>query len=585
MSVRARIFAVVLVAVVPGFVLAFIASENERTAARHRAETQTTIVVTTIAERYSQVLQEAETLVNTLTDLPVMTLPLSECRSVLAVVVRELNVYDDLVIASPSGSVQCTATGMTTGDDLVSSPFLRQATTSGKFTVAPLAASGPGAETSFAGEVIPAAPGRPTQIIAIRLSMRKVGRQITPTDLPSSTIVGLVRDDDVVFRSGGTPIPSGRKFERSGIGHALESRRSSDSLVTEGPDGVTRVYTYRKLQPGAGMAEYAAIPTGVAFSSATHDFHVRLLALAIAALLSLAAAITVGEIFIARRVRSLVALTRRIAAGDFEARSGIAHTGTDEIGELEHSLDTMAEQLERRDEERMRLLGHVVEAAEAERRRIAGDVHDDSIQVMTAHVMALQLIRRRVDDPALAERLRDLEDSGRGAIARLRDLVFELHSPVLEELGLGPAIEALCERTFEGEPVRWSVVDRLPEPPPPAARDTAYRVAQEALQNARRHAEPSHVTVQLTREDDQLVASVTDDGRGFVPGEVGTRPGHRGLLGARERAEAAGGEMEIVSADGQGTTVTCRVPWQIGDQEIPSTLRATSSTSSTPLST
>jgi signal transduction histidine kinase len=177
------------------------------------------------------------------------------------------------------------------------------------------------------------------------------------------------------------------------------------------------------------------------------------------------------------------------------------------------------------------------------------------------------LIRRRVTDPELLDRLRELEDSGRAAIARLRDLVFDLHSPVLEELGLGPAIEAFCERTFEGEPVRWSVIDRLPEAAPVAARDTAYRVAQEALQNARRHAEPARVTVTLSREGDQLVVRVTDDGRGFMPDAVGNRPGHRGLLGARERAEAAGGEVEILSQPGKGTTVTCRIPWRLGVQD------------------
>ena len=125
--------------------------------------------------------------------------------------------------------------------------------------------------------------------------------------------------------------------------------------------------------------------------------------------------------------------------------------------------------------------------------------------------------------------------------------------------------------------------------------DTAYRVAQEAIGNARRHAAPSRVTVQLTREHEELVVRVSDDGQGFDPDGVGARPGHRGLLGARERAEAAGGIVELTSRPGGGTTVTCRVPWLLGasfdgesvalDQERPRTSRATSSTSSTPLST
>jgi signal transduction histidine kinase len=281
----------------------------------------------------------------------------------------------------------------------------------------------------------------------------------------------------------------------------------------------------------------------------------------------MAVAFKLGDLMIGLRLRSLVGVTRRIGAGDLSARSNKGTSG-DEIGELETSLDAMAGEIERRDEERLRLLGNVVEAAEAERSRIAGDVHDDSIQVMTAHVMGLQLIRRRVTDPDLEQRLRELEDSGRAAIARLRDLVFDLHSPVLEELGLGAAIQAFCERTFEGEPVRWSVSDRLPGPVPKGARDTAYRVAQEALQNARRHAAPTRVTVALHREGDELVLQVADDGCGFEPDAVGNRPGHRGRLGAHERAEAAGGAVVVVSEPGKGTTVTCRIPWRLGVEEV-----------------
>jgi signal transduction histidine kinase len=117
--------------------------------------------------------------------------------------------------------------------------------------------------------------------------------------------------------------------------------------------------------------------------------------------------------------------------------------------------------------------------------------------------------------------------------------------------------------------VRWSVVDHLPHDVPVPARDAAYRITQEALQNARRHAEPSRVTVTLERDEDELVVCIEDDGCGFVPDAVGARPGHRGLLGARERAEAAGGEVHIVSEPGKGTTLTCRIPWRLGVQEEP----------------
>ncbi len=172
---------------------------------------------------------------------------------------------------------------------------------------------------------------------------------------------------------------------------------------------------------------------------------------------------------------------------------------TDEVGELGHALDVMAAELHARNLERDRLLTAVVQATEDERRRIAGDVHDDSIQVMSAHVMGLQLLRRHTSDEKLAQRISELEESGRAAIARLRDLVFDLHSPVLEERGLGYTLEVLCQRTFEGEAVEWDVSDLLPGPPHVAIRDTAYRIAQEAIANARRHANATRACRSISR--------------------------------------------------------------------------------------
>ena len=244
-------------------------------------------------------------------------------------------------------------------------------------------------------------------------------------------------------------------------------------------------------------------------------------------------ALAFAHISVIRRIRELVTMTRRIGAGDLTARSD-ART-SDEIGELGRSLDSMADELRAREEERAHLLGAIVEASEEERKRIAGDVHDDSIQVMSAHVMNLQLLRRRVDDAELQSRIRDLEESGRAATARLRDLVFELHSPTLEEHGLKAALETLLDRAFEGEDVVRTVTSTLPVEPPIPTAATAYRIAQEAIRNARQHAQARMVALEVGREGPELVLRVIDDGRGFDPASIGDRPGHLGLRGMHER--------------------------------------------------
>jgi signal transduction histidine kinase len=270
-------------------------------------------------------------------------------------------------------------------------------------------------------------------------------------------------------------------------------------------------------------------------------------------------AISIADLTIGRRIRSLVGLTNRIGSGDLSARSNVG-TG-DEVAALGKALDNMAAELRARDEERAHLLAKLVDASEEERRRIAGDVHDDSIQVMSAQVMGLQLLRRRVEDPALRARIQELEESGREATARLRDLVFYLHSPTLETHGLALAIDLLLDRSFEGETVEWSVNSSLAEDPPPPSRDTAYRIAQEAIGNTRRHARASRVTVDLRRDKDTLVMTIADDGVGFSPDDLADRPGHLGLRAARERAAAVGGAVVVDSTVGTGTRFACRIPW------------------------
>ena len=278
----------------------------------------------------------------------------------------------------------------------------------------------------------------------------------------------------------------------------------------------------------------AGLPTNVAYAESARQFRYRIIALSLAALLALAVAMTVSYAVIIRRLRSLVTMARRIGTGDLAARSNVRTM--DEIGELGRALDGMADDLRHRDAERARLLTAVVEASEDERRRIAHDVHDDPIQVMSAHVMRLQLLRRQVEDPELKAQIVELEESGRAATARLRNLVFELHSPILEEHGLEAALDVLLERTFDGLGVEYTVESTLTSEPPDATRDTAYRIAQEAIRNTHRHAGAHSVHVELRRDADDLVLRVVDDGEGFIPEALEDRPGHLGLRAVRERA-------------------------------------------------
>jgi signal transduction histidine kinase len=220
------------------------------------------------------------------------------------------------------------------------------------------------------------------------------------------------------------------------------------------------------------------------------------------------------------------------------------------------------ERLLRLDEQRRWLLGRMVQAQEEERRRIAGDIHDDAIQAITAARLRLALLRDRLDDPEQRRRLEQAETALSSSLERLRTLVFDLRPAVLDEVGLCAALRQYLAETAAQAGVEASLRDDLGQEPPAEVRVIAYRIAQEALTNVRVHARATRVDVGLEEARGGLLLTIADDGVGFDPGraEAGPRPGHLGLTSMRERATMAGGWHRIDSRPGQGTVVKFWLP-------------------------
>lgn len=244
------------------------------------------------------------------------------------------------------------------------------------------------------------------------------------------------------------------------------------------------------------------------------------------------------------------------------------------LRELTGSLETEVERrtrelqatigaLQAADAERRRLTERVVGAQEQERDRIAHDLHDDTIQVMTAAALRLSMLRGSVDeaDQALVDQL---EATVSEAITRLRRLVFELRPPDLDDAGLASAIR-LYLRTVFPEDVDCEVRDDLAAEPAVGVREIAYRIVQEALVNARKHAHAREVRVVLASDHGGLRVRVTDDGVGFDPARLDlARPGHLGMLAMRDRAQMVGGRLDIDSQPGSGTIIEFWIPTDAG---------------------
>ncbi|HEY2704061.1 MAG TPA: sensor histidine kinase [Candidatus Dormibacteraeota bacterium] len=203
-------------------------------------------------------------------------------------------------------------------------------------------------------------------------------------------------------------------------------------------------------------------------------------------------------------------------------------------------------------------------AMEEERRRIARDIHDDTLQTLGAMALRLDLLCEEILDPRQRRVVEDQRELARDASERLRSIVFELRSDHLEE-GLAAALRAAArdQALRAGLELRMSV--RLRSEPPLEVALGLYRIAQEALTNVRKHGGASTVEVSLREDGGALCLRVVDDGGGFeVAGEraTGLQAGARrfGLRSMRERAELAGGQLTVMSAPGQGTVVEARIP-------------------------
>ena len=215
-------------------------------------------------------------------------------------------------------------------------------------------------------------------------------------------------------------------------------------------------------------------------------------------------------------------------------------------------------------EARQRALSErLVEAQDDERARIAADVHDDSVQALAAVDLRLGALSNRLRDraPEEAAGVETVVDAVHGAAVRLRHLLFELETPVLDA-SLTDGLRDAAAQVFEDGDVAWSVEERGQAPLPQQVRVSAYRIAREAMVNARKHARATHVTVTVDATARGVQVHVVDDGRG-VDHTASARSGrrHSGVVAMRDRALASGGWWRSrPGPGGTGTAVSFSLP-------------------------
>jgi PAS domain S-box-containing protein len=254
------------------------------------------------------------------------------------------------------------------------------------------------------------------------------------------------------------------------------------------------------------------------------------------------------------------------AAGAVPGEEGWVVVAVDDQGEPSRSRAAIEYRLRRladAEREHERLLADLIRTQERERARIAAGVHDDTLQVITAAMLRLQQLRRRLRDPDALEVLGRLEESIALAADRLRRLIFDFRPPALERKGLPAAVRDALSRMHDDTGIGVRLDNRLTAEPPLPARVLLYRIIQEALANVGKHAAASMVEVTLTHQDGGYLARVADNGVGIADGDhrlESPEPGHLGLVLMRERAEFAGGWFRLESTPGSGSAISAWIP-------------------------
>ncbi len=262
-----------------------------------------------------------------------------------------------------------------------------------------------------------------------------------------------------------------------------------------------------------------------------------------------------------RPIRDLEDAASRVWHGDFGARVDQSNVADREVLRIGAMFNILLDGLAS-DRARMRNLAtEVIEVGDRERAALARELHDSTAQRLAALLLQISSAARDSTDPVLAKRLADARDAAEELTEEVRTLAQTVHPRVLDDLGLVAALRKLSRDASHGTGIDVDVnaaaaAGELPQ----AVAAVLYRVAQEAVRNAVRHAAPQHIHVTVSVDPTLARLEVLDDGRGFDLESVERDRHGMGLLSMRERVALIDGWLEVRTAEGGGTAVVASIP-------------------------
>jgi two-component system sensor histidine kinase UhpB len=308
------------------------------------------------------------------------------------------------------------------------------------------------------------------------------------------------------------------------------------------------------------------------FVAASSDGELHWFAVAVMLVVGFGGSVLINAAVLTLALQPLHALERtvdRVAAGDLSARAQRVLFRDPDVERLGETLNTMLDVLQEHRGLLQKMSEQVLVAQEDERKRIARELHDETAQALTTLLIRLKILERARTAHEMRGQINELRELTAGTLEAVRKLAVELRPATLDDLGLVAALEGYTESYSSRHAVhvafRADGFDDRDGRLPPQVELVLYRVVQEALTNAAKHASAATLTVELCRRSDEVVAAVEDDGQGFnVEETMRSRERGLGLFGMQERLALVGGSLVIDSSPGHGTQVRARVPFLAG---------------------
>jgi signal transduction histidine kinase len=353
-----------------------------------------------------------------------------------------------------------------------------------------------------------------------------------------------------------TPLIGQDLRDHEGVSQVIQGQ--AGATYHREPDGQEWAVGYAPV-PGPGWGLIVQEPWEALIAPTMRFSLLAPLTVVIAAIIS-GLAITFGLYYVIHPLQLLDRQATRVAWGDFSTVNQPVG-GVQEIEDLRRTLATMADQIQRYQSGMRDYIAAVTTAQEEERRRLARELHDETIQSLIALGHRVEMVQKALDkDPDRArQRLAELSELVNETQQEVRRFSRALRPLYLEDLGLTPALEMLAQEVERQSGLTISLriegtVRRLA----PDVELTAYRITQEGLSNVVRHAQAQNVWLTINFTPDGLKLRLSDNGQGFEPpvNPADLAPqGHFGLMGIHERALLFGGQLEIHSKPGEGATV------------------------------